>query len=385
MSYEEKFKAAVNVIRNLPKNGAYQPSHELMLRFYAYYKQATEGPNTMPKPNFWEMIKKAKWDAWSKLGNMSREQAMINYVEELKKIVETMAYTDNVASFITSLDSFYESVPAEDLQLLIGPVIEKVCSQPGSPLSGSPLASREASPQRISTKTSTKHITSSLETSPASSYSASPLPPDTDEEEDFLDTFEQTETEHSAVKDANSVIKNKHHDNPYKAMNGSTGMPLADKGDRGRHRDKNNIHNAHIRNNKVAAELCRSQRGISTEGQIPEILQTVAFKTDSEIPCQATPFSSAEETQRNVIAKVNISEVIHQTISSLRKDLDNLNIKVSTVERNYQQMAEDLKRNKAPDWWPLGEMPIPAAVFFIVWPFIVQGILLWIQRRKIHT
>ncbi|XP_075218740.1 acyl-CoA-binding domain-containing protein 4 isoform X2 [Lycorma delicatula] len=349
MSYEEKFKAAVNVIRNLPKNGAYQPSHELMLRFYAYYKQATEGPNTMPKPNFWEMIKKAKWDAWSKLGNMSREQAMINYVEELKKIVETMAYTDNVASFITSLDSFYESVPAEDLQLLIGPVIEKVCSQPGSPLSGSPLASREASPQRISTKTSTKHITSSLETSPASSYSASPLPPDTDEEEDFLDTFEQTETEHSAVKDANSVIKNKHHDNPYKAMNGSTGMPLADKGDRGRHRDKNNIHNAHIRNNK------------------------------------ATPFSSAEETQRNVIAKVNISEVIHQTISSLRKDLDNLNIKVSTVERNYQQMAEDLKRNKAPDWWPLGEMPIPAAVFFIVWPFIVQGILLWIQRRKIHT
>lgn len=57
-----------------------------MLRFYAYYKQATEGPNTMAKPNFWEVVKKAKWEAWAKLGNMSREQAMINYVEELKKV-----------------------------------------------------------------------------------------------------------------------------------------------------------------------------------------------------------------------------------------------------------------------------------------------------------
>lgn len=51
-------------------------------------------------------------------------------------------------------------------------------------------ASREASPQRVSGLNSTKHITSSLETSPASSYSASPLPPDTDEEEDFVDTYE---------------------------------------------------------------------------------------------------------------------------------------------------------------------------------------------------
>jgi len=36
-------------------------------------------------------------------------------------------------------------------------------------------------------------ITSSLETSPASSYSASPLPPDSnddDEEEEFIDTVE---------------------------------------------------------------------------------------------------------------------------------------------------------------------------------------------------
>lgn len=52
-----------------------------------------------------------------------------------------MSYTDNVANFLTSLESFYESVPVEDLEMLIGPVIERVQSQPGSPLSGSPLGS----------------------------------------------------------------------------------------------------------------------------------------------------------------------------------------------------------------------------------------------------
>lgn len=50
-----------------------------------------------------------------------------------------MSYTDNVATFLGSLDSFYESVPTEDLELLVGPVLERIRSQPGSPLSGSPL------------------------------------------------------------------------------------------------------------------------------------------------------------------------------------------------------------------------------------------------------
>jgi hypothetical protein len=57
-----------------------------MLRFYAYFKQATEGPCVAPRPAFWEVVKKMKWEAWNKLGNMSREEAMNNYVEELKKV-----------------------------------------------------------------------------------------------------------------------------------------------------------------------------------------------------------------------------------------------------------------------------------------------------------
>lgn len=49
--------------------------------------------------------------------------------------------------------------------------------------------SRETSPHRV--RNTSRYITSSLETSPATSHSASPLPPDTDgEEEEFKDTVE---------------------------------------------------------------------------------------------------------------------------------------------------------------------------------------------------
>ncbi|XP_048237983.1 acyl-CoA-binding domain-containing protein 5-like [Haliotis rufescens] len=105
-----KFDAAVKVIRSLPKNGSFQPSHEMMLRFYGFYKQATEGPCTDVKPSFWDLVKKAKWEAWNKLGDMPREEAMLKYVDALKVIIETMPQTQMVADFMDTLGNFYELV-----------------------------------------------------------------------------------------------------------------------------------------------------------------------------------------------------------------------------------------------------------------------------------
>lgn len=110
VAVEHKFKAALSVIRGLPKNGSYKPSPEMMLKFYSYYKQATEGPCTKAKPWAWDVINKAKWDAWSKLGNMTKAEAMENYVHSLTEIVEAMPATDNVQSFIQLLGNFYEVV-----------------------------------------------------------------------------------------------------------------------------------------------------------------------------------------------------------------------------------------------------------------------------------
>lgn len=87
---EEIFESAVSIIRNLPKEGSIKPSDELKLKLYAYYKQATHGPNDTPKPRFYQIVEAYKWDAWRKLGNMSKEDAMLSYINELKQVMETI-------------------------------------------------------------------------------------------------------------------------------------------------------------------------------------------------------------------------------------------------------------------------------------------------------
>jgi acyl-CoA-binding protein len=58
----------------------------MMLRFYGFFKQATDGPCNSKKPLKIWLEQRAKWDAWNKLGQMPQEVAMENYVEELKKV-----------------------------------------------------------------------------------------------------------------------------------------------------------------------------------------------------------------------------------------------------------------------------------------------------------
>jgi len=54
-----------------------------MLRFYAYFKQATQGTCSGTRPAFWDLVGRAKYDAWKRLGDMSRNEAMKKYVDEL--------------------------------------------------------------------------------------------------------------------------------------------------------------------------------------------------------------------------------------------------------------------------------------------------------------
>lgn len=117
----------------------------MMLRFYSFFKQATEGPCTQKKPAFWDVVGRAKFDAWSRLGEMPKEKAMEGYVNELKKIVETMSFTENVANFVGSISEI-EKVDVNDLELVAPEAMAHARSRPGSP-----FASRTPSPQRNNT------------------------------------------------------------------------------------------------------------------------------------------------------------------------------------------------------------------------------------------
>lgn len=57
-----------------------------LLYFYARFKQAKEGPCNQPKPGFFEFQGKQKWTAWSSLGDMSRKEAMAEYVQGVEEL-----------------------------------------------------------------------------------------------------------------------------------------------------------------------------------------------------------------------------------------------------------------------------------------------------------
>lgn len=88
---DEIFESALAIVRSLPKDGPVKPSNDTKLKFYAYYKQATEGPNKTPKPSFFSgPTNSYKWDAWNKLGDMPKEEAMLGYISELKKSMDAV-------------------------------------------------------------------------------------------------------------------------------------------------------------------------------------------------------------------------------------------------------------------------------------------------------
>lgn len=136
---EKRFNSAVNVIRGLPKSGSYQPSNDTMLRFYSYFKQATLGPCTQKKPPFWDVVGRAKYDSYKRLGNMSKDRAMELYVNELKNIIENM--TDSGGS--SGSPSELNGVDISDLEAVAPEAMKKVTSNPNSP-----FASRDTSPIR---------------------------------------------------------------------------------------------------------------------------------------------------------------------------------------------------------------------------------------------
>ncbi|KAF3851741.1 hypothetical protein F7725_005096 [Dissostichus mawsoni] len=111
VDHQKRFQAAVDVIHNLPKNGSYRPSYEVMLRFYSLYKQAVCGPCTVPRPGFWDPVGRYKWDAWCRLGEMNTESAMAAYVDEMKKVaqevINSVSMNEKTASLFHHFEPLY--------------------------------------------------------------------------------------------------------------------------------------------------------------------------------------------------------------------------------------------------------------------------------------
>jgi acyl-CoA-binding protein len=79
---EDRFEAATQAATNLPQ----RPDNETMLRLYALYKQARSGDAGGQRPGMFDMVGRAKYDAWAELKGLSPEAAMQSYVELVERL-----------------------------------------------------------------------------------------------------------------------------------------------------------------------------------------------------------------------------------------------------------------------------------------------------------
>ncbi len=85
MDLKELFEKATVESKQL----ASKPSNETLLQLYSLYKQATEGDNNAEAPaNPFDFVAKAKFEAWNELKGKTKEMAMEEYINLVKKLKE---------------------------------------------------------------------------------------------------------------------------------------------------------------------------------------------------------------------------------------------------------------------------------------------------------
>jgi acyl-CoA-binding protein len=79
-------KAAFLAATAAAKQTKKKPDNATLLKLYSYYKQASEGDISGDRPGGFDFVGGAKYDAWSKLKGMSKDEAMQNYIKQVEKL-----------------------------------------------------------------------------------------------------------------------------------------------------------------------------------------------------------------------------------------------------------------------------------------------------------
>ncbi|XP_005104182.1 enoyl-CoA delta isomerase 2 isoform X2 [Aplysia californica] len=82
-AHDAKFEGAKERLNTLSE----APGNDVKLKMYALFKQATKGKNTTPKPGMMDIVGKAKWSAWSELGDMSQDDAQLAYISIVDELL----------------------------------------------------------------------------------------------------------------------------------------------------------------------------------------------------------------------------------------------------------------------------------------------------------
>lgn len=84
----QKFLNAVAAIQSPPNPSIPKKdvSNDSKLKLYAYFKQAEQGSCSGERPGMFDLVGRAKYDAWKALGNMSTDDAKAQYIAIVEDI-----------------------------------------------------------------------------------------------------------------------------------------------------------------------------------------------------------------------------------------------------------------------------------------------------------
>lgn len=85
MELQQQFEKAAEESKTLSE----KPSNEILLKLYSLYKQGSVGDiNIDPPSNPFDIVNKAKYNAWEALKGKTKEEAMQEYVDLVGKLKE---------------------------------------------------------------------------------------------------------------------------------------------------------------------------------------------------------------------------------------------------------------------------------------------------------
>jgi len=82
MSIGEEFERAQVDVKQLAK----RPGDDVLLRLYALYKQGTQGDAGEKRPGMFDLVGRAKYDAWKALAGTPVEHAQQRYVALVREL-----------------------------------------------------------------------------------------------------------------------------------------------------------------------------------------------------------------------------------------------------------------------------------------------------------
>lgn len=114
--YPQKWQLAYAFVTNHSDTIKDKLSDEMKLLLYSLNQQSVVGPCNTPCPKLWNVIEKAKWDCWKRLGKMDKLEAMRLYVRTVEDMEPKWLDTPNILEYLKHPEQLPDANPptAED-------------------------------------------------------------------------------------------------------------------------------------------------------------------------------------------------------------------------------------------------------------------------------